>query len=385
MRQQQLQAALICAFSGLYVATDAVATEVAMCTDAGRIVIELADEEAPQHVGNFLRNVKDGYYTGTVFHRVIDNFMVQGGGFSRNLQFRTPTQTVENESRNGLSNSRGTVAAARTADPHSAATQFFINTVDNSRLDADRSDWGYTVFGEVTEGMDVVDTISRLPTDAAGPFADDVPNPLIAILAISVLDRAALAELDGPDPHAALLGRIDAAEETNSPAETLEWISHYRASCAPAGPDLLVTEARSAVALERVVQARFALEEFFATAPTTHRDYSAAEVLYQQVTGRSSLDTDVTECAEPEAPGMPDGTRETLDGMLAAQNTVQEFMRASTDYLECMDEVIVNVDSQPDSEDLSAELIAAYNRVVELTQQVGDDFNREVRAFRARQ
>ncbi|MGD8322978.1 MAG: peptidylprolyl isomerase, partial [Gammaproteobacteria bacterium] len=286
--------------------------------------------------------------------------------------------------RNGLRNTRGTIAAARTADPHSATAQFYINTVDNPYLDASASDWGYTVFGEVTEGMDVVDAISHLATGPGGPFPADVPSPLITILSVAVLDRAALAEVDGPDLQAALLARIDAAEETNSPAQALQWISQYRASCAPAGPDLLVTEARHAAAVGANDRARFALEEFFATAPDSHGDYGEAQVLYEQLTPGGSQDAaeDLGSCVAPEAPEIPDGTRESLDGMLAAQSGVQAFMGAGTSYLECLEEII---DDEETAQGLRTRALNEYNRMVDLTQQVGDDFNRQVRAFRARQ
>lgn len=355
-----------------------------MCTDTGRVVIEVNEEAAPLQAENFLRYVESGHYTGTVFHRVIADFMVQGGGFNRSLEQRPATETVQNESRNGLSNTRGTIAAARTADPHSAAAQFYINTVDNDFLNASGGDWGYTVFGEVTEGMDVVDAIENLPTGRGGAFPSDVPTPLVTILSISVLDRDALTGVDGPDLQAALLARIDAAEETNSPAEALQWISHYRASCAPAGPDMLVTEARNAVAVNANLRARYALEEFFATAPETHRDYGEARSLFEVImpgSQRSTVDS-FDDCVAPEAPNIPDGTRESLDGMVAGQSDVQAFMGSGTIYLECLDEMIDDKDTAPESR---AAAIAEYNRMVDLTQQVGDDFNRQVRAFRARQ
>jgi cyclophilin family peptidyl-prolyl cis-trans isomerase len=358
------------------------AAEVAICTDAGRIVIDLNEAAAPLQVENFLYYVERGHYTGTVFHRVIDEFMIQGGGYDRNLELRAAARTVENESRNGLKNSRGTVAAARTGDPHSAAAQFFINTVDNEYLNASASEWGYTVFGQVTEGMDVVDSIGTLPTGRSGAFRSDVPDPLVTILSISVLDTDALTEADGPDRQAALLARIDAAEEMNAPAEALEWITHYRAICAPAGPDLLVTEARNAAAVDANVRARFALEEFFATTPETHSDYSEAASLYERVADSTTGAIDVNVCTEPGAPNVPDGTRESLEVMLAAQSAVQEFMQAGSDYLDCMDELIENQATPPE---VRASLVEAYNDMVDLTQQVGDDFNRQVRAFRARQ
>src|SRR5688572_13554686 len=152
------------------------ATEVAVCTDRGRAVLELADESAPQHVANFLRYVDMGYYTGTVFHRVQAGLLVQGGGLDRQLRVRSRLSPVANESSSGLRNTRGTVAAARTEDPDSARSQFFVNLADNPQLDGGR-DPGYTVFGRVTEGIELFEGIGSLPTGAAGPFPAEVPTP----------------------------------------------------------------------------------------------------------------------------------------------------------------------------------------------------------------
>lgn len=372
----------LAALMALAASAAAHATEVAVCTDAGRIVIALDSDAAPAHVENFLNYVARGHYTGTVFHRVIEDFMIQGGGYDRNLVLRPAPATVDNESRNGLSNTRGTVAAARTGDPHSAAAQFFINMVDNDYLDASSAQWGYTVFGRVIEGMDVVDEIGAVPTGRGGPFPSDVPDPVPAILSIAVLDPTALAQVDGPDPIAALLARIDAAQETDSPADVLAWISHYRAACAPAGPDLLVTEARNAAAIGSEDRARFALEEFFATALASHTDYAEAERLYETFSAPAGASIEIDSCTTPVAPDIPDGTKESLETMLSAQSEIQRFMGKGTDYLECMDELIESAAATPE---LRETLIESYNEMVDLTQQVGDDFNRQVRAFRARQ
>ena len=132
-------------------------------------------------------------------------------------------------------------------------------------------------FATVTEGMDVVDRISALPTGPSGPFSDDVPNPLVAIHGAAVLDRAALEGLQGPQLQTALQARIDAANESEASEEALEWISHYRATCAPAEPDLLVVEAQNAIAANMESRARYALEEFFATAPEDHSDLTEAQ------------------------------------------------------------------------------------------------------------
>ena len=149
---------------------------VQLDTSAGAIRIELDDERAPISSANFLAYVKSGHYDGTVFHRVIKGFMVQGGGFEAGMNQKPTGKPIENEAKNGLKNSRYTLAMARTSDPHSASAQFFINTNDNSFLDNDRAQdgWGYAVFGRVVAGQDIVDAIEQVRTGRKG-FHDDVP------------------------------------------------------------------------------------------------------------------------------------------------------------------------------------------------------------------
>ena len=137
-------------------------------TTEGKIVLELDGRRAPVTVGNFLELVDSGYFDGTVFHRVIADFMIQGGGFMQDLKPKEPEGFVFNESGNGMTNMRGTIAMARTSDPHSAKAQFFINVKDNDSLSPQPDRWGYAVFGYVIEGMDVVDTISKVRTGPGG-------------------------------------------------------------------------------------------------------------------------------------------------------------------------------------------------------------------------
>jgi peptidyl-prolyl cis-trans isomerase B (cyclophilin B) len=157
---------------------------VEITTNHGTFVVELDPARAPETVANFLAYVDAGHYDGTVFHRVIPTFMIQGGGFDERLEKKPTRPAVRNEATNGLKNTRGTVAMARTSDPHSATAQFFVNVVDNVSLDhqaPDGAGWGYCVFGRVTEGMDVVDAIRREPTGAAGPFTKDAPLRTVSI------------------------------------------------------------------------------------------------------------------------------------------------------------------------------------------------------------
>jgi cyclophilin family peptidyl-prolyl cis-trans isomerase len=151
-------------------------------TNLGKFVIELDRGRAPLTVANFLEYARAGHYNGTIFHRVIANFVAQGGGYDEKNVEKPVRQGIPNESGNGLSNGRGTVGLARTGDPHSGTAQFYVNTADNSMLDPQPSRWGYTVFGRVVEGMNVVDDIGSVATGEYGPFERDAPlKPVIII------------------------------------------------------------------------------------------------------------------------------------------------------------------------------------------------------------
>jgi len=171
--------------------------KVRMETTKGVVVIELYPDKAPKTVENFLRYVNEGKYDGTIFHRVIKRFMNQGGGFTPDFKKVETFAPSKNEADNGLKNKRGTIAMARTGDPHSATNQFFVNTVDNAFLDhtsKSPSGWGYCVFATVVDGMDVMDRIAKVPTGASGPFQQDVPQEEILIQKVSVIEEAAKPE-----------------------------------------------------------------------------------------------------------------------------------------------------------------------------------------------
>jgi peptidyl-prolyl cis-trans isomerase B (cyclophilin B) len=153
---------------------------VRMTTNKGNITIELDEAKAPKTVANFLEYVNKGHFANTIFHRVIPDFMIQGGGFDSSMKQKPADQTVENEAKNGLKNDKYTVAMARTSDPHSASAQFFINTKNNAFLDYPGQDgWGYAVFGKVTEGQDVVDEINKVKTSRTGMHADVPVEPIV--------------------------------------------------------------------------------------------------------------------------------------------------------------------------------------------------------------
>jgi peptidyl-prolyl cis-trans isomerase B (cyclophilin B) len=164
------------------------APKVELVTTMGTMVLELDPANAPLTTENFLRYVRDGHYDGLIFHRVIAGFMIQGGGYDEGYAERETRAPIENESRNGLSNERGTISMARTSDPHSATAQFFINLVDNARLDGAPGRWGYAVFGRLTDGFEVLDKIGATPTGRGGPFPTDAPQTQVVITSARVLE-----------------------------------------------------------------------------------------------------------------------------------------------------------------------------------------------------
>jgi peptidyl-prolyl cis-trans isomerase B (cyclophilin B) len=167
---------------GMVKAESGQSPRVILETTKGNIVIALDAEGAPTSVENFLGYVEAGFYDGTIFHRVIDGFMIQGGGFTSDMSQKATRDTIQNEADNGVKNKRGTVAMARRPDPHSATSQFFVNTVDNAFLDHQSKTpqgWGYAVFGEVVEGMDVVDAIAKVKTGRHGSMGDVPTEPVV--------------------------------------------------------------------------------------------------------------------------------------------------------------------------------------------------------------
>ncbi len=179
-------AALVITFAGLTGTTpaqtvsEAKPVKIVMETSKGTIEIELDAAKAPISAANFVKYVKQGFYDGLIFHRVIPGFMVQGGGFTPDMQQKEPADKIQNEAKNGLKNVKGTLAMARTPDPHSASSQFFINLKDNSFLDYPGQDgWGYCVFGKVTKGMDVVDAMATVETGRKGPHGDVPVEPIV--------------------------------------------------------------------------------------------------------------------------------------------------------------------------------------------------------------
>lgn len=188
MRFSRFFTFLILFFSALNVV--AASIKVEMKTNMGNVVLELYPDQAPKTVENFMRYVDEGFYNNTIFHRVIPNFMIQGGGFDTSLKQKSTRSPIQNEAANDLKNEIGTIAMARTSDPHSATAQFFINVANNAFLNyktSTQSGYGYTVFGKVISGIDVVQKIASLPTGSAGPFPTDVPKSAVIIESMTKL------------------------------------------------------------------------------------------------------------------------------------------------------------------------------------------------------
>ena len=204
---RNLLASALLALAGLLVHTTAPAadqaTQVRVTTNMGEFVIELLPERAPLTVANYLRYVREGYYSGTLIHRVVANFVIQGGGHSASdLKLKSVHDPVNNESGNGLQNKRGMVGLARGESAHSGNAQFYVNLVDNPDLDPLPTRWGYAVFGRVVQGMDVVDRIGVTPTGASGPFKSDTPLKPVIIEKVELMDAAAQAASPTPAPVA---------------------------------------------------------------------------------------------------------------------------------------------------------------------------------------
>ncbi len=190
--------ALACALPGLATA----GTQVRITTNLGAFTLELDDERAPLTVASFLRYVREGHYTGTLFHRVVASFVIQGGGYTTDYAPKAVREPIPNESGNGLAILRGTVGLARMAAPHSGDAQFYVNVVDNAALDPLPSRWGYAVFGRVIDGMDVVDRISLAPTGAMGPLPAEAPQQSVVIEKVAVLDESESAGAPAKVPTA---------------------------------------------------------------------------------------------------------------------------------------------------------------------------------------
>src|SRR5690606_11071791 len=318
------------------------------------------------------------------FHRVVPGFVVQAGGVDRELAERAPLPPVANESRNGLSNVRGSVGAARSADPDSATSQFYVNIVDNRRLDEP----GYTVFGRVTEGMDVVERIAALPTAAQGPFARDVPQPPPAIRSAARLDRAAPEALDTPESHgagpsAALAERIRAAADAGEDAAALEAVALYRAVCGPPTAEIALIEARAAYAAGAGTRARYVLDDLLAVLDERDAAYAEARALRAdpQATAAAARPAPLGKCKGPAAPGVPQGATADHNTMAAARARITSFFVEADVYAACLAELAADA-ARPAAERDAAH--AERERALAEKERLVASFNAELSEFHQR-
>ncbi len=376
------------AFSALLTCQAQAAESVRVCTSLGAFTIELVDE-APLHTNNMLALVEDGYYNGLIFHRAIEGRLAQAGGYDRRFRTRPQGDPIPNESDNGLTNERGTVAAARLRDADSARAQFFVNLADNDEFDPSGRRAGFTVFGRVTAGLDVADAIAALPTGGNGPLSDDVPSPLVVIESMSRLPAPAadapVVSDAGPGTAApdGTAEPVSAGAATSLAAEELlDRIDRMRNDCAPIPPALLIDEAEAAIAGGANRRARFALDDYFgrvdADAPLVPR----AQALFRQLPPEEQTNVSalLAHCPGEPAPDLPDGRRATLTEMETAQADVRRYLASMDGYLECLSDVI-DGGALSDVQEVAA--VSMHNQTVTAMESMAEAFNRELRAYRS--
>jgi len=386
-RNMRLRHALYASLMALGYAGSASATDVAVCTDLGNFTIELLDQQSPAHAENFLDYVDRGYYMGTVFHRVIGGFMIQGGGYTREFRNKVTSDPVMNESKNGIGNSRGTIAAARTGDPHSATSQFFVNLENNPSLNASGDDWGYSVFGQVAAGMDVVDAIAALPTGPDGPFPTDVTDPLVAITSMARVVEDSYATLSADERHAALRQDIETAVAADDNDGAAVLFGAYRAACGELGPEMLYTEANVLAAIGRNAAAVETLGEYLRVADNTSETYlealSLSRTLSPGAAAEASADQQrlaeiAADCVFPDEPAIPDANNAVMEDMVATQANVVAYMEESNAMLECLQEI---ADDDDVEEEDKALVVRAYNFEVEDQEALAEEWNTQRQLF----
>lgn len=366
----------------IIVSPTAFAVDVRICTNRGAIDVELDELRAPLHTANFLRYADSGFYGGTIFHRAVRNGMVQGGSYTADLERRPGNDPVANESSNGLSNRRGTIAAARGEDPNSASSQFFFNLGDNTHLDAGAGSPGYTVFGRVTAGIEVLDAIGAMQTRRVGELAE-LPSPTVEIESVVRLDRATAFGLSiEPDP-ATLQRNFQDASGRGDPAAILAAADALKASCITLDPDQRVAEADAARALGLVDRARYGMEQYLATASLRDTEYARAQELYAALAlpGRERpIEELIGNCRRPVAPDIPDPRFSQLQMFTAAEVGISRYRQLGEQYLACLERRLGSDDLTP-AEILS--LTDHHNDVVVEMTGVAVAFNRAVREFKS--
>lgn len=359
----------------------ALAVDVRVCTARGAIDVELDDRRAPLHTANFVRYAQSGFYNGTILHRAVPGSMVQGGSYDTAFERRTPGTPVQNESANGLSNRRGTIAAARSDDPNSATSQFFFNLGDNSHLDARPGAPGYTVFGRVTAGLEVLDAVSSMPTGRAGNL-NEVPLPVVVVESVVVLDRAPVFGLSiEPDPNA-LQRDFDLMQSRGDAAGILRAVDALKASCIELSSEQRLAEAEAAGVLGLTERSRNAAESYIASANRLDPSVARAQRLLAglpPIEPSRDLDSLISHCRRPVAPSIPDGFFTELATMRAVETAVLQYRDLARRYLGCVSDFI----EREELDDIeTAGLTDRHNDVVVELTAVLTRFNQAVRTFR---
>jgi cyclophilin family peptidyl-prolyl cis-trans isomerase len=387
----RLAPVLTAAALALGVAGTAEATGVAVCTDAGNFTLEVFDDQAPAHAANFLEYVDRGFYNGTVFHRVIEGFVVQGGGYTRTFRNKTTLAPVVNESQNGLGNDRGTLSAARTSDPDSATSQFYVNLENNTSLNTEGDRIGYTVFGRVTDGIAVIDNIAALPTGSNGPFSSDVTDPLIAVTSMTRIVPDGYPNLSAEERHVALRSEIDAAVAAGNNDAAAAHFNEYRAACGGFEPELLLTEANVLSAVGNSPAAFESITEYLRVADNTSEDYFAAMSLARELEAAAAAEPSANDqrlaelaadCEFPTPPSIPNANDATMEAMVETQGLVQTYLEESTEVLECLEEIAEDDDLADEERALAS---AAYNNEVANQEALAERWNTQREAFLSQQ
>jgi cyclophilin family peptidyl-prolyl cis-trans isomerase len=355
------------------------AQEYLICTDLGPVEILIDSANAPIHAENFKSYVEDEFYVGTVFHRVIANFVVQGGGYNRDLNTRLEGDGIQLESDNGLENNRSTIAAARTNDPNSASSQFFFNLIDNNRLNRRGRNLGYTVFGEVIRGMELIDTIATLPTGPHGPFDAEVTSPMIAIRGIYSIQDNTATDLDSEITDAL-------ASENFLLASDL--IDQKLAECGDIDINLIYLKAEiSDLIDEKEISMRY-LDEYFWYADSSNENYEDALTLYERnffefgdlssAKLRFLLDNIDSDCVIPYTPFLPKGTSSELLDMQFARSSVLSFAQNLTVFGDCIDD---QARARGLSDEERSQLEKTYYYALDLSEGMQRALNREIQIF----
>lgn len=370
--------ALLLACFGATAAPAALAIDVRVCTTQGMFELELDERNAPLHARNFARYAEAGFYSGTVIHRVVPGSMVQGGGYDLSLERRRPGAPVASEASNGLSNRRGTIAASRSEDPGSATSQFFVNLADNTHLDTTPDSVGYTVFGRITAGLDVLDAISRLPVRRSGELAE-VPVPLVELESVTVLDRERVFGLSVERDPAAMQAEFEAAWARGDAAATLAAIDSLRQGCIALDGRQHLAEAEAAIELGRTDRARYGLEQYLARAASNDPLLASAQRLYAGLPSpaETGFEERIAHCREPSAPSIPSRAME-LATLQIIEGEVRRYRQDGEAYLDCIARVIDSGDlSEPEAIDATDR----YNETVIGMTAVVTRYNQAVRAF----